>query len=186
MRSEREQALEERCRRGDRDAWEEVYRQCEAQLLGTAVRLLGNPAEAEDAVHDTLLKAFRAVERYRGDAALSTWLHRILIHHCYDRLRRRKRRAEVSLEAEAGSLPEMVTRESTALQIVLQRALSTLPPKMKACFVLYVQEGFPQQEVADLLGLKVGTVKSHVFGAKMRLRAILGDRSEGGWHHELS
>ena len=185
MRSEQEQALVRRCQRGDRDAWEEVYHQCESRLLATATRLLGSTAEAEDAVHDAFLKAFGAIGRYRGEAALSTWLQRILIHHCYDLLRRRKRRDEVSLDGESGSPMEPATRENTPLQIALREALNTLPPRSKACFVLFVQEGFRQQEVAELLGMRIGTVKSHVFAARTRLRALLAERFRHGWNHEL-
>jgi RNA polymerase sigma-70 factor, ECF subfamily len=95
MALDNEQALIQRCRQGQIEAFEQIYRHYESPLLALAWRLLDTREAAEDALHDAMLKAFRSISRFRGDASLSTWLHRIVTNTCYDRLRTRNWAAKI-------------------------------------------------------------------------------------------
>lgn len=161
----------EACRRGDLDAYERVFRDHWQRLLGVAVRMLGDPAEAEDAVQTAFVRFYRGIGRFRGEAGIGTWLMRILINACHDTLRARKRRLDLRLdEPPPGPGPD--------LRLQLQEAILSLPERMRACFVLYAVEGFPQKEIAEMLQIREGTVKAQIFQAKERLRAILTDEED--------
>ena len=150
------------CRRGD--AYERVFRDHWGRLLGVAVRMLGDRAEAEDAVQTAFVRLYRGIGRFRGEAGIGTWLMRILINVCHDTLRARKRRLDLG------------PAETAPAQ--LEQAILSLPERMRACFVLFAVEGFPQKEIAEMLQIREGTVKAQVFQAKERLRALLTDEED--------
>ena len=159
------------CRRGDLDAYERLFREHWRRLLGVAVRMLGDPADAEDAVQTAFIRLHRGIGRFRGEAGIGTWLMRILINACHDTLRARKRRFELQpAEPAPGPGPD--------LRLQLEEAILTLPERMRACFVLYAVEGFPQKEIAEMLRIREGTVKAQIFQARERLRAILTDEED--------
>ena len=161
----------EACRRGDLDAYERIFREHWRRLLGVALRMLGDQADAEDAVQTAFIRLHRGIGRYRGEAGLGTWLMRILINVCHDTLRARKRRFELRPA-------EPVPAAGPDLRLQLEEAILSLPERMRACFVLYAVEGFPQKEIAEMLRIREGTVKAQVFQAKERLRAILADEED--------
>jgi RNA polymerase sigma-70 factor (ECF subfamily) len=175
MAPENEHALILRCQQGDLAAFEELYRRYAPRLLATAWRLLDTREDAEDAVQEAMLRAWRGIGRFRRDAAFGTWLCRIVINASYDRLQGRRRAAHVDVE-EIGEIP---AEDDAELRVQLRQAIAGLPPRMKACFVLFAQEGFKQREIAEMLGLKEGTVKVQVFEAKARLREALAARLRG-------
>lgn len=158
-----------RCQQGDIDAFETIFHHYKKPLLALAYRMLDNRDDAEDAMQDAFIKLHRHVGRYRFDAAFSTWIYRITANVCYDKLRKRRRSAEADLEHS----PETPDRPVSDLRLHLQQAIAALPPQAKVCFVLFAQEGFKQREVAEMLGLREGTVKRYVFEAKTRLRNAL-------------
>ncbi|MCY3738210.1 MAG: sigma-70 family RNA polymerase sigma factor [Gemmatimonadaceae bacterium] len=161
----------EACRRGDLDAYERLFREHWRRLLGVAVRMLGDPADAEDAVQTAFIRLHRGIGRFRGESGIGTWLMRILINACHDTLRARKRRFELQpAEPAPGPGPD--------LRLQLEEAILTLPGRMRACFVLYAVEGFPQKEIAEMLRIREGTVKAQIFQARERLRAILTDEED--------
>ncbi|MCP4573890.1 MAG: sigma-70 family RNA polymerase sigma factor [bacterium] len=172
MPLDNEQALIERCRRGQLDAFEEIFRHYEPLLLRLAGRMLEDREAAEDAVQDAMVKAYRSIGRFRAEATLSTWLYRIVANTCYDRLAKRKREGWVDLE----NASEPAAGGHAEIRHHLRRALAGLTPKLKTCFVLYAQEGYKQREIAEMLGLQEGTVKAHVFRAKEQLRAAMAPR----------
>jgi RNA polymerase sigma-70 factor (ECF subfamily) len=181
MPLDNEHALIQRCRDGDVRAFEPLYHHYEGPMLAVAYRLLGSQEEAEDALQDSFLRLYRNIRRYRFDAAFSTWFYRIVVNICYDRLRKRKRAAHVALDA----IQEMGKTDDAESRVHLQRAIDDLPPKMKACFVLHVQEGFKHRQIADMLGMKAETVRVHVFRAKAQLRNTLAPRLRGLSRDEL-
>ena len=159
------------CRRGDLDAYERLFRDHWRRLLGVAVRMLGDQADAEDAVQTAFIRLHRGIGRFRGEAGIGTWLMRILINACHDALRARKRRFELQpAEPAPAAGPD--------LRLQLEEAILSLPERMRACFVLFAVEGFPQKEIAEMLQIREGTVKAQVFQAKERLRAILADEED--------
>ena len=167
-----EHALLDRCRRGDVEAFGEIYRRHEPRLLRLAGRLLDDRDAAADAVQDAAIRAFRSLPRFRADATVATWLHRIVVNTCYDRLARRKREAWVDLE----TAPEPAGGDEAELRHHLRRAIADLPPQRKTCFVLFAQEGYKHREIAEMLDLQEGTVKAHVFRAKEQLRTAMASR----------
>ncbi len=174
-------ALVARCRSGDLAAFEELYVAHAGRLYSVACRMLGNPAEAEDQLQEIFLAAHRKLDSFRGEAALGTWLYRLATNHCLDHLRSRVARTNErtgALDAEIGdSLPgQPCLAEQTIARLDLERALAQLPDGCRAAFVLHDVEGLEHREVADVLGIAEGTSKSQVHKARLRLRAILGQR----------
>jgi RNA polymerase sigma-70 factor (ECF subfamily) len=172
MHLENERELVDRCRAGDLAAFERIFRHYESVLLRLAWRMLDDRHAAEDAVQDAMVKAYRSIGGFRAESTLSTWLYRIVANTCHDRLTRRKREAWVDLE----QAPEPAAGGRAELRHHLRRALAGLSPQLKTCFVLWAQEGYRQREIAEMLGLREGTVKAHVFRAKEQLRVALGPR----------
>ena len=140
----------------------------------------GNPDDAADAVQDALVSAYRAAGSYRGDAAVTTWLHRIVVNACLDLVRRRASRPTSPLDETTHSLPatDLLTPRETSQQVLA--ALRQLPVEQAAAVVLVDVEGFPVAEVAAILGVPTGTVKSRCARARARLAVLLGDLGPGG------
>jgi RNA polymerase sigma factor (sigma-70 family) len=163
-----EEAIVKKCQRGDLGAYRMIYERYEQPFLRTAFRMLGRQQEAEDAVQDTFLKLYCGIHHYKSGTRFSSYIFRILINSCYDILR--KRSPEVSLDlnkTEHYHLPSGETRHS------IKEAIAALPGQMRACFVLFAIEGFKQEEIAEVLEIKVGTVKATIHWAKARLRTWL-------------
>jgi RNA polymerase sigma-70 factor (ECF subfamily) len=169
-----EREIIERCRAGDLDAFRQVYDRYGQPLLRTAARILGNPQEAEDAVQETFLKLFRGIGGFHSDARFSTYLFQILHNTCMDVLRKRKPASDVE------DMNILGAPSSHELAHSLARAVDDLPRQMRSCFVLFAVEEYSQEEVADILGVSVGTVKASVHRARKKLRAWLGPVPAGG------
>jgi RNA polymerase sigma-70 factor, ECF subfamily len=165
---------------GDRDAFAELVRHHQDRLWRVALRTLGNPDDAADAVQDALVSAFRAAGSYRGDAAVTTWLHRIVVNACLDLVRRRSARPSSPLEETAVGLPavDTLTPRETAQQVLA--ALRQLPIEQAAAVVLVDVEGFPVAQAAAILEVPEGTVKSRCARARGRLATLLADLDPDG------
>ncbi|MEV1321016.1 RNA polymerase sigma factor SigM [Micromonospora arborensis] len=167
---------------GDQHAFAELFHRHRDRLWAVALRTLGDREEAADALQDALLSAHRAAARFRGDSAVTTWLHRIVVNACLDRIRRRQAHPTVPLpdgnRAEAGSgiggvEPAAPTQDhDTAL--VVREALAALPLEQRAALVLVDVQGYPVAEVARILGVAEGTVKSRCARGRARLAVLLG------------
>ncbi len=143
------------------------------RLRARAVRLLGDPGLAEDALQEAYLRAFRALPRFRGDSSMATWLHRIVHNVCMDELRRRCRRAEDPLD---GSLADTAVADPSDLGIAradLAAGLAGLPADQRAAVVLVDGYGMGYGAAGELLGVPPGTVGSRVFRARAALRHTL-------------
>jgi len=159
---------------GDPDAFGEIFRRHRDRLWAVALRTLGDPEEAADAVQDAMLSAFRAAAHYRGDAAVTTWLHRIVVNACLDRARRRAARPAVPLgdaEARLPSTRDQIAARETALDVA--QALATLPPEQRAALVLVDMQGFSVEDAARILDVAPGTVKSRCSRGRARLLPLL-------------
>jgi RNA polymerase sigma-70 factor (ECF subfamily) len=176
-------ALVDRCRQGDLAAFEELYRAHAGKLFSVACRMLGNRTDAEDLLQEIFLSAHRKLDGFRGEAALGTWLYRLATNHCLDYLRSRAARTNQltdALDDEPG-LYDAGSRglaEQTVTKMDLERAMARLPDGCRAAFVLHDIEGLEHREVAQALGIAEGTSKSQVHKARLRLRAILSERTE--------
>jgi RNA polymerase sigma-70 factor (ECF subfamily) len=169
-----EEQIIEQCRAGDLAGYRQIYDRYSPVLLRTAIRLLGRPQEAEDAVQETFLKLYRGIAGFRRGARFSTYLFQILNNACIDMLRKRKPQSEY---ADAEMLGVASSHE---LGHSLTEAVESLPTKMKACFILFAVEEFSQDETAEILGVEVGTVKTNVHRARKKLRAWLAAGPAGG------
>lgn len=165
---------------GDPDAFAELVRRHRDRLWAVALRTTGDPEEAADAVQDALLSAFRRASTFRGDAQVTTWLHRIVVNACLDGMRRRKARPSdplpdeqdrskaLSSEEPAGYLPEVSDRRADVLAALMQ-----LNDEQRAALVLVDMEGYTVDEAADMLDCAPGTVKSRCSRGRARLAPLL-------------
>jgi RNA polymerase sigma-70 factor, ECF subfamily len=156
---------------GDRQAFGQLFHRHRDRLWAVSIRTLGEREEAADALQDALLSACRAAGNFRGDAAVTTWLHRIVVNACLDRLRRRQARNTVPLP-ELEAIPAPDADQDT--RVVVQAALAKLPADQRAALVLTDLEGYPVSEAARLLEVPEGTVKSRCARGRARLAILLG------------
>ena len=160
---------------GDADAFGELFRRHKDRLWAVALRTLGDPEEAADALQDAMISAFRRASSFRGDSAVTTWLHRIVVNACLDRMRRRAARPATTgtdqqaldVAAVARALPDPSSDSDTSLDVMA--ALRMLPPDQQAALVLVDMLGYPVADAAEALGVSVGTVKSRCSRGRVRL-----------------
>jgi RNA polymerase sigma-70 factor (ECF subfamily) len=153
-------------------AFERLYFTQAARLKSVAGNLLGNVADAEDAVQDAFLKAYRARGEFKGDAAPSTWLYRILVNACLDLGRRRKRRREEPEPAAPLDLRPAAAQDHP-LRLALEAAIARLAPRLRTVFLLAEVEGFTHREIGEILEIAEGTSKHDLFQAKRELQRLL-------------
>jgi RNA polymerase sigma-70 factor (ECF subfamily) len=164
---------------GDADVFSELVRRHRDRLWGVAMRTIGDRDEAADALQDALLSAFRRAESYRGDAAVTTWLHRIVVNACLDRVRRRSARPADALPDDTDSLAALAaeSRPDPALErehrLDVMAALRTLTLEQRSAIVLVDMEGYSVDEAAAVLDCPPGTVKSRCARGRARLLPLL-------------
>ena len=164
----------QRCRAGQTDGFTEIYRLFGRSLYGTALRMLGRPEEAEDAMQDAFISFFRKVPDLPAQQ-VGAWLHRVLANECIDRLRRGRRWRESELdERSAAENPQQLVS-----RLDLQAAVAGLPERARLVLLLHDVEGFKHREIGHMLGLSNGTSKSQLFRARAMLREALGRRADG-------
>jgi RNA polymerase sigma-70 factor, ECF subfamily len=159
---------------GDPDAFGELVRRHRDRLWAVALRTTGDREDAADALQEALVSAYRAAASYRGEAAVTTWLHRIVVNACLDALRRRTARRSVPLSDEDVRLADptdvLGDRETS---LVVAQALDTLPPDQRAAIVLVDLQGHSVDEAARILDCATGTVKSRCSRGRARLAPLL-------------
>lgn len=181
-----EEELIRRAQKGDNDAFEGLLRLHEKRVYNLCLRMSGNENDALDLSQEAFLKAWRALGQYQFEASFSTWLFRLTSNVCIDFLRRKKRRQEQSLtesyeDSETGAelllpdaqpLPEeqLLLREE---KLALSQAMARLAPDHREILQLRVVEDLSYDEIADILDIRVGTVKSRLARARLSLRKIL-------------
>jgi RNA polymerase sigma-70 factor (ECF subfamily) len=161
---------------GDPDAFGELVARHRDRLWAVALRTLGNPEDAADALQDALISAYRGAAGFRGSSAVTTWLHRIVVNACLDLARRRAARPAEPLRMDPADDPaghDRVSERETALTVLA--ALRDLPPDQAAAVVLVDIEGYPVETVAEMLEVPSGTVKSRCARARARLAEKLCD-----------
>ncbi|MEC4015748.1 RNA polymerase sigma factor SigM [Streptomyces sp. H27-D2] len=165
---------------GDPDAFGEIVRRHRDRLWAVALRTLGDREEAADAVQDALVSAYRAAHTFRGQSAVTTWLHRITVNACLDRARKAASR-RTSPIADTERLDQLLDPEESAaapverhdLRRELVQALGKLPPDQRAALVLVDMQGYPVAEAAAVLDVPTGTVKSRCARGRARLLPML-------------
>ncbi len=165
---------------GDPDAFAEIFRLHRDHLWAVALRTLGDADEAADALQDALLSAMRHAASFRGDALLSTWLHRIVVNACLDRLRRKAARPTVSLpDDDHAPAASRDAYDESDQAFDVRAALDTLSPEQRAAIVLVDIEGYPVDEVAKILEVPSGTVKSRCARGRAKLVPLLAHLAIG-------
>ncbi|MGH3622470.1 MAG: RNA polymerase sigma factor SigM, partial [Sciscionella sp.] len=156
---------------GDPQAFSELVRRHRDRMWAVALRTMRDQEEAADALQEAFISAFRAASSFRAESQVTTWLHRIVVNACLDRMRRRQARPTVSLP-ETGPGEPMVTRDHVAereTRLVVQAALDELPAEQRAPIVLVDVEGYSVGETARMLGIAEGTVKSRCARGRVKL-----------------
>lgn len=169
--------------RGDAAAFEQLYRLHSRRVYALCLRMVGNPADAEDLAQEAFLQLFRKIETFRGESAFSTWLHRMTVNVVLMRLRK-KSLPTASLEEttepdeETGGprkdigAPDLLLTGSID-RVNLQRCVEQLPPGYKTVFVLHDVQGYEHNEIAEIMGCSIGNSKSQLHKARMRIRELL-------------
>jgi len=161
---------------GDPEAFGELVRRHQDRLWSVALGTLRNPDDAADALQDALLSAYRAAAGYRGDAAVTTWLHRIVVNACLDRLRRQRVRPVTGL-ADSGPLEPAEPRDRIAERettVTVRAALAELGEDQQAAITLVDLYGYSVAEAARILDVAEGTVKSRCARGRLQLARLLG------------
>ncbi len=172
---------------GSADCFEELVRKHQNQVFNLAYRVLGNRADAADACQETFVLLLRKLHTFRGESSFSTWLYRVSLNVCRDRLRKQKKHPVPAPTPEEGPSPEDLLEagdsfdpealfDQVETKDRVQSAIAKLPPKFKEVIYLHDIRGFNYAEVADILSIAVGTVKSRLNRARIRLAQELGDR----------
>ena len=160
---------------GDPYAFGTLVARHKDRLWAVALRTTGDPEEAADALQDALISAFRRADQFRGDSAVTTWLHRIVVNASLDRLRRRSVRHALPLPDDLETLPGAVVADPTdsmarrETQMAITEALAELPEDQRAAVMLVDVEGWSVEEAAEQLGCPAGTVKSRCFRGRAKL-----------------
>jgi RNA polymerase sigma-70 factor (ECF subfamily) len=154
------------CRRPDIRAFELLYQQHGARLKSIAYHIAGNRQDAEDAVQETFVKLYRAIEGFQGHSSIGTWLCRIVINVCYDLARKRQRETQFTAAPDAaGPCP--------SLRAALDDAIRRINPRHRMVFLLFEVEGLRHSEIASILDVPEGTSKAWLFEAKKELKRLL-------------
>lgn len=169
---------------GDPDAFGLLVDRHSGRLWAVALRTMRNPEEAADALQEAYVAAFRRAHTFRGDAQVTTWLHRVVVNACLDRIRRNKVRAAEPLPEDPDRAAELgVVDESTDLEAKERRtdvlaALARINADQRAALVLVDMEGYSVEEAAAILGCAVGTIKSRCSRGRAKLVPLLGHLRE--------
>lgn len=184
--SAEERALIERCKRGDLGAFNDLVRKYEKQVYNFAYRLTGNYDDANDVAQDAFLRVFNAIGTFRGDSSFSTWLFRITTNVFLDERKKAKSHPQTSLDEylelgessvarqieDPSPTPEAVLEESERAQILL-KAVGDLPEYQRAMVTLYHTQQKSYEEIAEIMDLPIGTVKSRLNRARLALKEKL-------------
>jgi RNA polymerase sigma-70 factor (ECF subfamily) len=163
----------------DEARFEEIYHQHHRKVYTLCLRMLGNHEEAEDVTQDVFLQVFRKLHTFRGEAALSTWLHRVTVNAVLMHCRRNKKRAaeEQTEDGDTDNMrPRRGERQGDAIiidRLALEKAIVQLSPGCRIVFLLHDVEGYEHKEIADRLGISEGTSKSQLHDARRKLRNLL-------------
>ena len=179
------QVIEE-AKKGNAEAFETLYHAHKRRIYSLCLRMTGNTADAEDLTQEAFLQLFRKISSFRGDAAFSTWLHRLAVNLVLMRFRKKGLLTSSLDETIGGEEENAHSREigiqdtvltGTVDRIVLEKAMQELPPGYRMMFYLHDVEGYEHREIAGMMGCSVGNCKSQLHKARIRLRELLLKRT---------
>ena len=161
-------ALVERAQRADSAAFEALYRMHVDKIYGLCLRMTGNVAEAEDCVQDAFIQAWTKLDKFRGDSAFGTWLHRVAVNTVLGRMRKSKREND-RIQAVSDVAPAPASIGDSGNIEDLEKAMNQLPRGARHVFVLHAVYGYSHNETGDMLGIAAGTSKAQLHRAKRLL-----------------
>jgi RNA polymerase sigma-70 factor (ECF subfamily) len=177
--------LAQRSAQGDMTAFQDLYERHNRRVYSLCLRMTSNPTEAEDLAQEVFIQLFRKIGSFRGESAFTTWLHRLTVNQVLMHFRKRGVRLEQT--TEEGEVPVQIvkgTENPNAMPVVdriaLDKAIAQLPPGYKTVFTLHDIEGHEHEEIARMLGCSVGTSKSQLHKARMKLRGLLRQQKKAG------
>lgn len=163
---------------GDTAAFEELYHRHFRRVYALCLRMTGDPTKAEDLTQDVFIQLFNKIGSFRGDSAFTTWLHRLTVNQVL--MHFRKRGVKLEHTSEEGDFTDVVdtplqsTRRISIIdRLALEKAIGQLPPGYRTVFTLHDIEGYEHEEISDMLDISIGTSKSQLHKARMRLRELL-------------
>ena len=165
--------------RGDREAFDRLVERYQRDVYRLCYRYVNNHHDASDLAQESFLKAYRAIGRFRGESAFSTWLYRIAVNTCLN-FRSARRLPSETLEDDVADAARGVSEriEQDELQEQVREAVTRLPDKQRATLILKIYHDLTHEEVARILGSSVGTVKANLFHALRNLRKAMGSTGE--------
>ena len=163
--------------------FEDLYRKHYRRVYSICLRMTGNVAEAEDLTQEVFIQLHRKLDSFRGESQFTTWLHRLTVNQVLMHFRKRSVRSE--LTTDDGEMPDSVDPDTinpeampSVDRIGLENAIGQLPTGYRTVFVLHDVEGYEHEEIAKILGCNVGTSKSQLHKARMKLRRLIQQRQE--------
>jgi RNA polymerase sigma-70 factor (ECF subfamily) len=178
--ADRDEDLVRRYLSGDTPAFGILVERHQTRVYNVALRVLGNTEDARDATQDAFLSALRKLGSFRGDAAFTTWMHRVTVNACYDLLRKQRRQPLLRLASDEGRSPPETGppvpdhAESSSGTIDAARALAQIPDEYRVALVLADVQDLPYEEISRVLDVPVGTVKSRVHRGRLALARAMG------------
>lgn len=168
--------------KGNKVAFEELYNRHHRRVYSLCLRMLQNTAEAEDLTQEVFIQLYRKIGSFRGDSAFTTWLHRMTVNQVL--MHFRKRTVKFEKTTEEGETPVQIVKgtENQAKmpivdKIAIEKAIAQLPNGYRNVFMLHDVQGYEHEEVARILGCSVGTSKSQLHKARLKMRKLLGKKS---------
>jgi len=178
-------ALAQKAAEGDMKAFEQLYERHNRRVYSLCLRMTQNVSEAEDLAQEVFIQLFRKIGSFRGESAFTTWLHRLTVNQVLMHFRKRGVRMEQT--TDDGETPVQIvkgTENPNAMPVVdriaLDNAIKQLPPGYRTVFTLHDIEGHEHEEIARMLGCSVGTSKSQLHKARMKLRGLLRQQKKPG------
>lgn len=172
-----EQVFLARARQADQAAFAELYRLHVGKVYGLCLRMTGNASEAEDCTQEAFIQAWRMLERFRGDSAFSTWMHRVAVNTVLGRMRKERREQDRMRAVSDMQVQEQTSGDSANMED-LQQAVDQLPSGARHVFVLHAVYGYSHEETGDMLGIASGTSKAQLHRAKRLLAQQLNLHGE--------
>lgn len=181
------------CVAGDPQAFEVLYNMHKRRVYSLCLRMVRDPAEAEDLSQEAFMQLFRKIGTFRGDSAFSTWMHRLTVNIILMRIRK-KGLVQVPLDQDRDDGQDLPPKEygsedldllGLVDRVTLENAIAALPKGYRTVFVLHDIEGYEHNEIARIMGCSVGNSKSQLFKARLKLRSLLVDKKSKSKNKQL-
>ncbi len=176
-----EQTLVEACKKGDRSAQFQLYRQYSDAMFNVCYRMVGNREDAEDVLQDTFMSVFKNLKQFRSESTIGAWIKRATVNKCINFLKKRRLLTVPVEERTLKMVDEPTSRDETDLSLsvdTIRRAVMELPDGYRVVFSLYMFEGYDHSEISEITGIEVSTSKSQLNRAKKKLRKLLKENDD--------